>query len=153
MFNALLCSAEYSNFFNFDSLLGTTVCVGVILLGLMILSNIILFFVDKKKVKLSVVIDVIIMIVYLVVVVILNINDTAKDGGFQTENTGMSSEGEGGIIVFNTDNAVWISVAVIAVFGIRVMRKNSGKIFDRRRRFGVLYQRLGVPRRRLRESL
>lgn len=146
MFNALLCSAEYSNFFNFDSLLGTTVCVGVILLGLMILSNIILFFVDKKKVKLSVVIDVIIMIVYLVVVVILNINDTAKDGGFQSENTGMSSEGEGGIIVFNTDNAVWISVAVIAVFGILIglLLIDRKKIAPRAHTLSLVYAALSV---------
>ena len=145
MFNALLC-AEYSNFFNFDSLLGITVCVGIILLGLMVLSNIILFFVDKKKVKISVVIDVIIMLVYLVVVVILNINDTASGGGFDSENTGMASEGEGGIIVFNTSNAVWISVAVIVVFGILIglLLIDRKKVAPRAHTLSLVYAALSV---------
>ena len=145
MFNALLC-AEYSNFFNFDSLLGITVCVGIILLGLMVLSNVILFFVDKKKVKISVVIDVIIMLVYLVVVVILNINDTASGGGFDSENTGMASEGEGGIIVFNTSNAVWISVAVIVVFGILIglLLIDRKKVAPRAHTLSLVYAALSV---------
>ena len=145
MFNALLC-AEYSNFFNFDSLLGITVCVGIILLGLMVLSNIILFFIDKKKVKISVVIDVIIMLVYLVVVVILNINDTASGGGFDSENTGMASEGEGGIIVFNTSNAVWISVAVIVVFGILIglLLIDRKKVAPRAHTLSLVYAALSV---------
>ncbi len=145
MFNALL-SASYSNFFNFDSLPGITVCVGLILLGAMILSNLILFFVKRDKVKLSVVIDVIVMLIYLVVVVILNINATAKDGGFQSENTGMSGEGEGGIIVFNTTNAVAISIAVVVVFGILIglLLIDRKKIAPRAHTLSLVYAALSV---------
>ncbi len=145
MFNTLL-SAAYSNFFNFDSLLGITVCVGLILLGVMILSNLILFFVKRDKVKLSVVIDVVVMLIYLVVVVILNINATAKEGGFQSENTGMSGEGEGGIIVFNTTNAVAISIAVVVVFGVLIglLLIDRKKIAPRAHTLSLVYAALSV---------
>lgn len=146
MFNALLCAAEYVNFFNFDSLLGTTVCVGLILMGAAILANLIVFFAARSKFKLSVLVSVLLVLLYLIVVIILNIRDTAKDGGFESGSTGMSEEDENGIVIFNTSNAVWISVAVIVVFGalIALLLIDRKKVSPRAHTLAVVYAALSV---------
>ena len=145
MFTQLLC-AEYVNFFNFDSLLGITVCVGLILLGAAVLANLIVFFAARDKMKKSVLGSLILLLVYLVVVIVLNVRETAKEGGFESDNTGMTSEGEGGIVVFNTSNAVWISVSVIVVFGILIalLLIDGKKLSPRSHTLALVYAALSV---------
>ena len=145
MFTQLLC-AEYVNFFNFDSLLGITVCVGLILLGAAVLANLIVFFAARDKMKKSILGSLILLLVYLVVVIVLNVRETAKEGGFEADNTGMASEGEGGIVVFNTSNAVWISVSVIVVFGILIalLLIDGKKLSPRSHTLALVYAALSV---------
>ena len=145
MFTQLLC-AEYVNFFNFDSLLGITVCVGLILLGAAVLANLIVFFAARDKMKKSILGSLLLLLVYLVVVIVLNVRETAKEGGFEADNTGMTSEGEGGIVVFNTSNAVWISVSVIVAFGILIalLLIDGKKLSPRSHTLALVYAALSV---------
>ncbi len=113
----LLIGADYTAYFNFGSFLGTTVCLGLILLAAIVVSLGVTWFVRRDKMKLVTTICVVLLIVYAVAVAIANIIRDFIEGETYTEEY----------------QAVLIAVVVILVAGLAVLcalidtRKHTGR--------------------------
>lgn len=86
MFSFLLASdATYTNYFNFNDLRGISLCVGLILLALIVVTLALVFFLKRDKMKIATLSCVAVAIAYAVIVAILNIVKDFKEGETYTE--------------------------------------------------------------------
>ncbi len=105
MFGQTLIGADYTAYFNFDSFLGTTVCLGLILLAALVVAVAVTWFVRRDKMRPVLTVCVGLMLLYAVAVAIANIVKDFKEGETYTEEY----------------QAVLIAVVVILVVGIAVL--------------------------------
>ena len=73
MFGQTLIGADYTAYFNFDSFLGTTVCLGLILLAALVVAVAVTWFVRRDKMRPVVTVCVGLMLLYAVAVAVANI--------------------------------------------------------------------------------
>ncbi len=108
-------STAYESDVNFDSVLGITICVGLILLGAMIVQNILLFIFAKDKVKASIFASIAVIFLYLIATVIANV---VTEVNTIDEDTGQNSfqDGNDGLIAENADYPGIIAGVTIAIF-------------------------------------
>ena len=84
MFNYLL-GAEYENYFNFNDFRGTSLCVGLILLGVMIVALALVFFLKRDKMKIASLACAGVALLYAVVVAVVNVVLDFKAGETYTQ--------------------------------------------------------------------
>ena len=105
MFGQTLIGADYTAYFNFDSFLGTTVCLGLILLAALVVAVAVTWFVRRDKMRPVVTVCVGLMLLYAVAVAVANIVKDFKEGETYTEDY----------------QAVLIAIVVILVVGIAIL--------------------------------
>lgn len=110
-------STAYESDVNFDSVLGITICVGLILLGAMIVQNILLFIFAKDKMKASIFASIAVIFLYLIAAVIANV---VTEVNTIDSDTGQNSfqDGNDGLIAENSDYPGIIAGVTIAIFVI-----------------------------------
>ena len=84
MFNYLL-GADYENYFNFKDFRGTSLCVGLILLGVIVVALALTFFLKRDKMKIASLVCTGVALLYAVVVAIVNVVLDFKAGETYTE--------------------------------------------------------------------
>ena len=105
MFGQTLIGADYTAYFNFDSFLGTTVCLGLILLAALVVAVAVTWFVGRDMMRPVVTVCVGLMLLYAVAVAVANIVKDFKEGETYTEDY----------------QAVLIAIVVILVVGIAIL--------------------------------
>lgn len=84
MFNYLL-GADYENYFNFNDFRGTSLCVGLILLGVIVVALALTFFLKRDKMRIASLVCIGVALLYAVVVAIVNVVLDFKAGETYTE--------------------------------------------------------------------
>lgn len=90
----LLIGADYTAYFNFDTLVGTTVCVGLIILAAAIVACIAVYFAKREKFRYAVLGSFAAMLVYAVIVTIINLVEAAGTTDFEDGHAGLVASGE-----------------------------------------------------------
>ena len=80
-----LLSADYTDYFNFNGLRGVSLCLGLILLAVAIISLAAVFFIRKDKLKTSAIIIFAILLLYAIIIAIANVALDFKEGETYTE--------------------------------------------------------------------
>ncbi|MDE6550001.1 MAG: energy-coupled thiamine transporter ThiT [Clostridia bacterium] len=83
--SGFLLTADYTSYFNFDSLRGISLCLGLILLGLAIIAVATVAVVKKDKLKLASLIVAGVLLAYAVAIAIANVAIDFKDGETYTQ--------------------------------------------------------------------
>ena len=94
MFGQTLIGADYTAYFNFDTLVGTTVCVGLIILAAAIVACITVYFAKRDKFRYAVLGCFATIFVYAIIVTIINLVEAAGTTVFEEGHAGLVASGE-----------------------------------------------------------